>query len=998
MKVDFSNLIEKVKEQIPIYAGNSRIEPTTRETGNLGGIIVYGKKPKYNYLKEWPGRTHPTTASDAAEAWDTMVTPALSWLTPNFFRAVDSAQKGDIDGVALEGLKTLGLKGAGTLASNTTKAGLSSGLNTVRTAVTNPVATTKAVGTAISNVAKNVVTPGSSFWTNPLTRQFATGLGLHSGANAAIRATSPYESFGDVVGSAVEQTTGWNPNSTATGQFLTESLDPSWYVNPTRVTNTIGKIVDFPFKKSKTLRRWKRQYNRTNSYDPLKEWRDTVSYFASKYDRMASKAYNQTLKARHSNNNIRFKGPINLNKASDENILKYLKKYYPEGEFYIENGNIYLKNRTIKDQPKQFLDYSTGQLRDFNFGVEDNGSIEFPRTNGYSLIGRIFNSDDLQVSYPSQEFINLINNNTRILQEKIPGFIPFGSSQGVSKMKLPYTPHDIDGYITKRDLDVFLKNNPDVKIINKNGNETITVDLFGKGEPGYVDLNIIDVDKVGHIGNERTEELFRQFFPQAYRQQIEKLSNEQGRRSGISAINTNGVVLTFDDFVNQNYLTKTIMDSMEADFTNKIKNKHIDRIFRYLISPNQNEVSNALSQTTNMLFQGTGRQLPKLKFGTVDENIQLLTKIGYPKGYAKIIAQDTQKMQNALDYWYLSNRSAMRASNAGTGNSVNSQFGTPETLNRNFSKWDPEVSQGGTASGGGINTTIEGPSGHIRHFIGYAQPRVEGLYDGMQAEEAVKLIDNKLGLNTQIIHTSDPISYSRELQNSGIRGMIGGSYGRGKYYGMGDLDLSSDGLGIFRGDVIPEWKDFKFPGLSERNTPSTGTNNVLNLWQSSHSYPNHEGVSELITNLGLRLHMKSFKLKQILEQSRNESSKYYRLYYKNRRRVNRKIKFGKMSGIIGSAISPLVLGYINYNSDDRLLRSMDFLEKHGIIARDSLGYIDMYKEDYNKLFPDQKELVDKYMKMINQHEFKHNNSLKIMREAYKRQVLSSNKQGRNHLK
>jgi len=59
-----------------------------------------------------------------------------------------------------------------------------------------------------------------------------------------------------------------------------------------------------------------------------------------------------------------------------------------------------------------------------------------------------------------------------------------------------------------------------------------------------------------------------------------------------------------------------------------------------------------------------------------------------------------------------------------------------------------------------------------------------------------------------------------------------------------------------------------------------------------------------------------------------------------------------MSGIIGSAISPLVLGYINYNSDDRLLRSMDFLEKHGIIARDSLGYIDMYKEDYNKLFPD----------------------------------------------
>lgn len=46
------------------YYGNNRIEPITREAGNLGGIIVYGKKPKYNYLKEWPGRTHSLTFSD----------------------------------------------------------------------------------------------------------------------------------------------------------------------------------------------------------------------------------------------------------------------------------------------------------------------------------------------------------------------------------------------------------------------------------------------------------------------------------------------------------------------------------------------------------------------------------------------------------------------------------------------------------------------------------------------------------------------------------------------------------------------------------------------------------------------------------------------------------------------------------------------------------------------------------------------------------------------
>ena len=33
------------------YYGNNRIEPITREAGNLGGIIVYGKNPNIIILK-----------------------------------------------------------------------------------------------------------------------------------------------------------------------------------------------------------------------------------------------------------------------------------------------------------------------------------------------------------------------------------------------------------------------------------------------------------------------------------------------------------------------------------------------------------------------------------------------------------------------------------------------------------------------------------------------------------------------------------------------------------------------------------------------------------------------------------------------------------------------------------------------------------------------------------------------------------------------------------
>lgn len=61
---DKGRVIPHYAEGEDAYYGNNRIEPITGEAGNLGGIIVYGKKPKYNYLKEWPGRTHSLTFSD----------------------------------------------------------------------------------------------------------------------------------------------------------------------------------------------------------------------------------------------------------------------------------------------------------------------------------------------------------------------------------------------------------------------------------------------------------------------------------------------------------------------------------------------------------------------------------------------------------------------------------------------------------------------------------------------------------------------------------------------------------------------------------------------------------------------------------------------------------------------------------------------------------------------------------------------------------------------
>ena len=73
----------KPKDYETISYGNSRIESTTGEAGNLGGITVIGKRPKYNYLRTHTVHTHPLTFSDALKGIDTATGPLLHFAQPS---------------------------------------------------------------------------------------------------------------------------------------------------------------------------------------------------------------------------------------------------------------------------------------------------------------------------------------------------------------------------------------------------------------------------------------------------------------------------------------------------------------------------------------------------------------------------------------------------------------------------------------------------------------------------------------------------------------------------------------------------------------------------------------------------------------------------------------------------------------------------------------------------------------------------------------------------
>lgn len=196
------------------FTGPSATMPEINVTRKKDGKTYVGLgdfSKRYDKQKEQPyfvsSRTGQLTAANAAKAWDAMVTPALSWALPNVFRGIDAAQRGDAVGVGKEALKAAGLKGVGALAAN-----------------------------------PSLVAPGSTFWMNPITQRMVAGAGMAKGFDAAANMAGDYGSWGEGVSDVVNQATGWNPQDSWWGQFLAESTNPAFLMNPTRITNAVGRV------------------------------------------------------------------------------------------------------------------------------------------------------------------------------------------------------------------------------------------------------------------------------------------------------------------------------------------------------------------------------------------------------------------------------------------------------------------------------------------------------------------------------------------------------------------------------------------------------------------------------------------------------------------------------------------------------------------------------------------------------------------------------------
>lgn len=143
------------------------------------------------------------------------------------------------------------------------------------------IAGSRAILPAAKKAVTSALTPGSSFWTNPITQQMVAGTAAAETVNLGTKVLTGRNSFGQLIGDAVEDVSGWNPNNTLLGPLVTETLNPGWYRTPSKmVMDAVGRVGSAIESTPLTINRavTTLQNNYPALFDPYTSWDATLGY------------------------------------------------------------------------------------------------------------------------------------------------------------------------------------------------------------------------------------------------------------------------------------------------------------------------------------------------------------------------------------------------------------------------------------------------------------------------------------------------------------------------------------------------------------------------------------------------------------------------------------------------------------------------------------------------------------------------------------------------
>lgn len=350
----------------------------------------------------------------------------------------------------------------------------------------------------------------------------------------------------------------------------------------------------------------------------------------------------------------------------------------------------------------------------------------------------------------------IVKDDLDYVRQRIPGYEPYGSTTTFTEAGTPQLPNDIDGFISRDNFTKFVQNNPNVKVRPSGKAGHFEIELSpGAGDRGTVEVSVVDVDPQGNPSG-FIDQVYARLYPKEYKAQLDAIELGKNNYGQILMLDENGNVLTAQQILDKYRTTgnaiNTIADSFVADITKTTKNqttafnKHASRPFMHIAHTDKQNVRDAINLLRNYLLNGKepARVFPKLTFGTAKENADLLRSIGFPERFIDDIAKDPERMQLALDFSYLGGGGSY------SRNASLYKIGQPgrQAKHGKFSNYEGPITEwnttdagspGGSWQGAFMNTTT-GKSTFKAPLTYFIQPKINGLYEGMPASEAVKLV------------------------------------------------------------------------------------------------------------------------------------------------------------------------------------------------------------------------------------------------------------------
>lgn len=389
-----------------------------------------------------------------------------------------------------------------------------------------------------------------------------------------------------------------------------------------------------------------------------------------------------------------------------ESDIRYAKLSPDKQKIFLPKPLIvesFFENQTLKKKVGEnefIIDFATGQKVPVkiktHFGNE-KPLIEFSINPKNKQLEKR-HTDEIYIESPeiNQEYIETLNKNMEYVAQQFPNSKPYGSSVTVSKVGLPHATDDIDIIMTSADYEKIRDRFPVSHHIRYGSAHIINPNY---GDAGKIDVNVILQGPDGKAEGELARELYRQFFPEEFYAENQRLLKAGLPPSDFKVSKTpEELMQSFDPEV------KSIIDAYEAGADGGIKSKHINRIDALINYGDVEKVKKGQLQYAKSIMGNkadVGKQFSIEQLSDVDKNKKVLKEIEFI-GDIEHVAKNPERMQLALNDFYINNSIYTRR--------VKRRDLDYDQIVDSYMTWK---NIGGAGHGDGLNTAKLGESGKV---------------------------------------------------------------------------------------------------------------------------------------------------------------------------------------------------------------------------------------------------------------------------------------------